>query len=477
MAVANGVPSSPLSDQGANVAKVSAQSLMDTEKTLSWADRLKGSSFHTARTKLKYYEPKMEDSIPVVAPPPEVEEEGSRKWADCLIGNLLDTKLPFAVVRSILHKIWARFGLLDVIPHGAGFFIFRFSQPSAAKDVLEGGPWLISGRHLFLRWWSPGFSWQKENVSKVPVWVQFQNVPMEFWTSEGLSYIGSAVGVPLYADSSTEACTRMNFARLCIEIDASKPLVHEFKLQTSSSGTTSSPRLVTVKVTYQWKPRMCSLCCVFGHSTSDCSYQAQPANLSDNSTVPVGAIAEVMPHSQNPSSSQAWRVVGRKSNSNSSVDGTSTTDPLLPVQSNSTLAGSNAAIESVSPEVLIQSTIPTENLFDLLARQDVLNSVSKNNSECAEPPTANHLQPHLNQDISTSLNSEASSVSRNMHLVEDSSSPVLSTNLASKIKSIDGATSKLLLRPHSNLFKANSSLAAKTNNIGLNAGPSTKSPC
>ena len=179
MAVANGVQDSSISDQGAIVGKASAQMPVVTGKTLSWTDRLKGSSTPMARTKLKYFEPRMEDSIPVVAPPPEVEEEGSKKWADCLVGNLLDSKLPFAVVRSIIQKIWARFGLLDVIPHGDGFFIFRFSQPSAAKDVLEGGPWLISGRHLFLRWWSPGLSWQKESVSKVPVWVQFHHVPME----------------------------------------------------------------------------------------------------------------------------------------------------------------------------------------------------------------------------------------------------------------------------------------------------------
>ena len=132
---------------------------------------------------------------------------------------------------------------------------------------------------LNYRWWSPGLSWQKESVSKVPVWVQFHHVPMEFWTPVGLSYIASAVGVPLYADSPTEACTRMNFARICVEIDASKQLVHEFRLQVSSRDISTPPRFITVKVIYQWKTRMCSHCSVFGHSNNDCPMQPPPAKL------------------------------------------------------------------------------------------------------------------------------------------------------------------------------------------------------
>ena len=78
-----------------------------------------------------------------------------------LVGYFLDAKLPAAVVISIIRKLWVRQGVLDVIPTGKGFYLFRFSQPSGAKEVLEGGPWLIIGRHLCLRWWSPGMIWNK----------------------------------------------------------------------------------------------------------------------------------------------------------------------------------------------------------------------------------------------------------------------------------------------------------------------------
>ena len=166
----------------------------------------------------------------VVSPLVEVEELGTKKWELCLVGRFLDTKLPPAVVSSITRKLWLKQGLMDVIPHGKGLYIFRFSQPSGAKDVLEGGPWLIAGRHLCLRWWSPKISWQREDVLTVPIWVQLHNVPLEFWTAEGLSYLANAVGKPLYADAVTESSRRLQYARVCVVVDAMKPLITEFTL-------------------------------------------------------------------------------------------------------------------------------------------------------------------------------------------------------------------------------------------------------
>lgn len=42
---------------------------------------------------------------------------------------------------------------------------------------------------------------------------------MEYWTSEGLSFIASGIGIPLYMDSVTEAKSRLHFAKVCVELD------------------------------------------------------------------------------------------------------------------------------------------------------------------------------------------------------------------------------------------------------------------
>ena len=198
---------------------------------------------------------------------------------EILIGYFLDSNIPQAVVKSITLKIWRKHNLMDVIPIGDGFFMFKFFHLNGAKDVLESGRWLIAGRYLVLRWWSTGLSLTKAALTSIPVWVQLCGVALEYWTAEGLSHIASVVGVPLYADAQTEQGTHLKYARICVEVDASKPLIEEIFLKPNSKGTASSPPLIRIKALYQWKPKRCSGCQVFGHTDTLCPQQiATPAN-------------------------------------------------------------------------------------------------------------------------------------------------------------------------------------------------------
>ena len=99
------------------------------------------------------------------------------------------------------------------------------------RNIVEKGTWLFAGRYMVLRKWCPGLLLSKANLHRIPVWAKFHNVPIELWTEAGLSHIASAVGRPLYADAATKTCSRIAFARICIEVDASVPLVDEFELE------------------------------------------------------------------------------------------------------------------------------------------------------------------------------------------------------------------------------------------------------
>lgn len=45
---------------------------------------------------------------------------------------------------------------------------------------------------------------------------------------EGLSYVASAVGKPLYADKMTETCKGLSYAKICVEVDADLVLPEAF---------------------------------------------------------------------------------------------------------------------------------------------------------------------------------------------------------------------------------------------------------
>ncbi|KAF9676417.1 hypothetical protein SADUNF_Sadunf09G0136400 [Salix dunnii] len=55
------------------------------------------------------------------------------------------------------------------------------------------------------------------------------------WADRGLSLVASKVGKPLSCDESTYTCSRLDFARVCVEIDAGMPFIHNFEIITPLS--------------------------------------------------------------------------------------------------------------------------------------------------------------------------------------------------------------------------------------------------
>lgn len=90
---------------------------------------------------------------------------------------------------------------------------------------------------------------------------------MEFWTEQGLSYIASALGKPLYADDMTEKGKRLNFAKICVEIHVDTHLLDVVEIEYANRAS------AFIHVKYPWKPSRCSECHIFGHTES--SYKVQ----------------------------------------------------------------------------------------------------------------------------------------------------------------------------------------------------------
>ncbi|KAL0354300.1 UNVERIFIED_CONTAM: hypothetical protein Sangu_1011300 [Sesamum angustifolium] len=105
-----------------------------------------------------------------------------------------------------------------------GFYFFQFNDEKAMEEILEGGPWLFQGQPIVLQRWEPGMALRKHKHTEVPIWIKLCHLPVEFWTEEGLSVVASGIGKPLYPDTITKACTRLNFARVCIMLDISLKL-------------------------------------------------------------------------------------------------------------------------------------------------------------------------------------------------------------------------------------------------------------
>ena len=75
-------------------------------------------------------------------------------------------------------------------------------------------------------------------------------MPVELWTPKGLSYIASAIGKPLFANSTTLARKRLTFARVCIEVEAGVQMAEEILL---ASGNSADPILDPSTCSWTWR--------------------------------------------------------------------------------------------------------------------------------------------------------------------------------------------------------------------------------
>jgi len=81
--------------------------------------------------------------------------------------------------------------------HDPGWLIYCFNKIKDKLVVFSGGPYLVFGRPFMLRPMPAFFNFSAKEMSKVPVWVKFPNLPLECWSPRCLSKIGGMRGKPL----------------------------------------------------------------------------------------------------------------------------------------------------------------------------------------------------------------------------------------------------------------------------------------
>lgn len=122
----------------------------------------------------------------------------------------------------------------------------------------------MGNRPVFLRLWQPNLSLLSKDLEKLLVWIILKGASLEYWTDYGLSILASRVGKPLYTDRRTMEKSRIDFARLCVEVDAANELIREFTILDTDGEN------IKVQVEYDWELEHCRLCKSFGHASTTC---------------------------------------------------------------------------------------------------------------------------------------------------------------------------------------------------------------
>lgn len=318
-------------------------------------------------TDLDYFEPKVENGRKVIEPPKEVGLEGASLWSNSLIGQFIEGRVDFNFLCSQVNRLWGKWESPIISRVGKNLFVFRFSDPTAMRNVLENAPWSIGGKPLALRPWTPNMDVQNFSESKIPIWVKFFNVPFEFWTAKGLSYVASSIGKPLYLDQVTRTRCRLDFARICVEVDTKDVLPEEVYLRVGNVEH-------CIIVEYPWKPKKCASCNLFGHSSNACPkvvkkvWVVKKAKIDAKDSEVVTSSGKEASLETSRTSSDSWEVVrgsGKASPSTAPSRPLGINKPEAILDSNKFEALSRSEDDSIDDTLLDENMPPDQLLIPL----------------------------------------------------------------------------------------------------------------
>ncbi|XP_039119178.1 uncharacterized protein LOC120255418 [Dioscorea cayenensis subsp. rotundata] len=135
------------------------------------------------------------------------------------------------------------------------------------QQLFLDGPWSVNGIILQMCPWKTFFEPSFVKLNSAAIWVQFHNLPVECWDGDVLETIASNFGNLIKVDEFTSTLARSKYARVCIEIDLSKPLCRGFWIGDDFQK-------VFVVVMYERLPIFCYNCGLIGHGSKSCTRAA-----------------------------------------------------------------------------------------------------------------------------------------------------------------------------------------------------------
>ncbi|XP_042035112.1 uncharacterized protein LOC121781440 [Salvia splendens] len=127
----------------------------------------------------------------------------------------------------------------------------------------KGTPvWFIDRHPMRVFKWSPEFDAYCESPIAA-IWYNLIGLPIHLFDHAALFAIGKLFGTPIQVDRATASKSRLSFARICIEIDITKPPPEEIILDICGRETVQ-------QVKWDKIPAYCLECRHVGHSSEVC---------------------------------------------------------------------------------------------------------------------------------------------------------------------------------------------------------------
>ncbi|XP_062080421.1 uncharacterized protein LOC133785183 [Humulus lupulus] len=138
-----------------------------------------------------------------------------------------------------------------------------FNDEATRDHVLENGVIHFDRKPVIIRPWTANLS-AIRLVRSVPLWIHLHDLGLQYWGSKCLSALVSTIGKPLLVDKFTKERSRIQFARVLVEIEITDNPPQCFQFINEHG------QVVDQGIEYEWVPTKCKSCYGFGHNMAEC---------------------------------------------------------------------------------------------------------------------------------------------------------------------------------------------------------------
>ncbi|XP_057441998.1 uncharacterized protein LOC130733752 [Lotus japonicus] len=205
-------------------------------------------------------------SFPMFSIEPTMYREICKPWEDCLVVKLLGKHIGYGALCEKLKSMWKLTGGYEIRDVHHGYFLVKFDKAEDKARAISGAPWLIYDHYLAVKPWTRDFVAANSKISTTKVWIRIPGLGFQFCDKNILLTLASAVETPIKIDLNTNDIQCGKYARICVEIDLTKPVLGVVGLE----GT-------WYQIEYEGLHLLCHQCGCYGHLARNCTMPVSSA--------------------------------------------------------------------------------------------------------------------------------------------------------------------------------------------------------
>ncbi|CAI0557360.1 unnamed protein product [Linum tenue] len=183
-----------------------------------------------------------------------------------LLGRVIGFAPPIRHLQTTMGRLWGCRGAISVLPVAEGLFQFVFPSENDMDAVLKQSPWFLPKFLVNLAPWVEVTPTVADQLWKVPLDLQFWNIPPQCCTRRMASLLGLALGKSEAAAVHRISGSSELYLRAKVWLDGRLPLPTSVPAAHDKGGI--GPFSATI--TFKRLPQFCYLCGILGHVGQHC---------------------------------------------------------------------------------------------------------------------------------------------------------------------------------------------------------------